>query len=317
MALYFYFNETTGDLVYSDKATYDVDGYISLGEQVNKNPTYSRWIFTEYRASIKSVTKDTSVIKGSIDLESMGSMFTDCSVLTTLDLSGFNTSNVVDMQQIFFRCSSLANLDLSNLDLSGVYDMRSAFSQCTLLTSLYLPTLPTLHAVSMSAAFEGCTALKNLDLSCLFTEHYVSYMFQGCSSLVSLDLSNLDTLDAIEKSNVFNNCNNLRLITISDKMSNILSSLPTDQYYPAFGGDPVAKENLTAGTWVRDKEDLEMVTSIVQQAQMSQAISRRIGKLNRDLRAEIAAAIAGGGGSSDYPGAATDEDFKAYFGFTD
>ena len=83
-------------------------------------------------------------------------------------------------------------------------------------------------------------------------------------------------------------CDNLRLITIGDNVSKLLTSLPASQYYPAAGGDPVAKADLTAGTWVRDEADLSMVTSIVEQAQMSQAISRRIGRLNRDLRQEIA-----------------------------
>ena len=86
---------------------------------------------------------------------------------------------------------------------------------------------------------------------------------------------------------IFGGSANPRLITISGKMSNILSRLPAMQYYPAAGGAPTAKADLTAGTWVRDEADLSMVTSIVSQAQMSQAISRRIGKLGRDLRSAI------------------------------
>ena len=91
---------------------------------------------------------------------------------------------------------------------------------------------------------------------------------------------------------MFNSCTSLRLITISDKMSNALSQLPADQYYSAAGGSPVAKADLTAGTWVRDEADLTKVTSLVQQAQMQQAISRRIGSLRRDLEARIREASA-------------------------
>ena len=76
MALYFYFNETTGDMVYSDQATYDVEGYTSLGQQTNTNPTTEgRWVFHSQRANIKTVTKDPN-LSGRINiLTSMGEMF--------------------------------------------------------------------------------------------------------------------------------------------------------------------------------------------------------------------------------------------------
>jgi len=44
----------------------------------------------------------------------MSCMFWDCSSLTTLDLSNFDTSEVTNMQSMFSHCSSLTNLDLSN-----------------------------------------------------------------------------------------------------------------------------------------------------------------------------------------------------------
>ena len=220
MALYFHFNETAGDLVYSDKATYDVEGYTSLGEQTKVDPTGpGTWIFDSKRASIKTVTKDSSLSDRINVLTSMSSMFRDCTALASLDLSGFDTSNVTNMKFMFRDCTSLTSLDLSGLDTSNVTDM--------------------------------------------------DYMV-----------------------NMFGDCTNLRLITISDKMLNALSELPADQYYPASGGSPVAKADLTVGTWVRDEADLTKVTSIVQQAQMQQAISRRIGGLRRDLEARIREASA-------------------------
>lgn len=186
MSLYFYFNETTGDLVYSDQATYGVDGYVSLGQQTNMAPTLtSDWVFNSRRSAIVTVSKDKSIVGKIAGLTSMYYMFHNCDALTSLDLSGFDTSAVTNMADMFYVCD------------------------------------------------------------------------------------------------------NLRLIAISDRMSNILSQLPTGQYYPAAGGSPVAKADLTAGTWVRDEADLTKVTSIVQQAQMSQAISRRIGGVRRDLEAQI------------------------------
>ena len=238
MALYFYFNETTGDLIYSDQATYSGSGYTSLGKQTNMNPNgSSSWIFNSVRSTIKTVSKDPAVVGKIVGLMKMTSMFSACSRLTNLDLSGFDTSAVTNMSIMFSGCSGLTNLDLSGFDTSAVTDMSS--------------------------------------------------MFNGCSGLTNLDLSGFDTSAVTSMNNIFNNCSCLRLITISDKMSNVLSQLPAAQYYRAAGGEPVTKASLTAGTWVRDEADLSFVTSIVEQAQMSQAISRRIGKLGRDLRSTI------------------------------
>lgn len=114
MALYFYFNETTGDLVYSDQATYDVDGYTSLGQQTNTNPTTrTNWIFEPKRANIKTVTKDPN-ISAQIDiLTSMTSMFYACHNLISVDLSNFDTSNVTDMNRMFSNCIALRIIDIS------------------------------------------------------------------------------------------------------------------------------------------------------------------------------------------------------------
>ena len=264
MALYFYFNETTGDLVYSDKATYDVEGYVSLGEQKNMNPSSnSDWVFHSIRSSIKTVSTDPSVSAPIDVMTSMANMFNNCKALKDLDLSSFDTSKVTDMSSMFSNCSALSSLDLSSFDTSKVTRMNSMFWTCSALTSLDLSAFDTSKVTDMSG------------------------MFWACSALSSLDLSSFDTSSVTYMSDMLLSNDSLRLVTISDKMTNVLSQLPADQYYPAAGGAPVAKADLTAGTWVRDEADLTKVTSLVQQAQMSQAISRRIGSLRRDLEARI------------------------------
>ena len=342
MALYFYFNETTGDLVYSDQATYSTAGYTSLGEQMKMNPIRSSdWVFDSQRSDIKTVSKDPAIVgkitgltkmvnmfnscRGltSLDLSgfdtsavtdmggmfnscvsltnldlsgfdtsavtNMGNMFYLCSGLTSLDLSGFDTSAVTDMGHMFNACVSLTNLDLSGFDTSAVTNMGYMFNSCASFTSLDLSDFDTSSVTYMSGMFYSCSGLTSLDLSGFDTSAVtdMEHMFNLCSSLTSLDISGFDTSAVTAMGNMFDNCNSLRLVTISGKMSNIISQLPATQYYPAAGGDPVAKASLTAGAWVRDEADLSMVTSIVAQGQMSQAISRRIGKLGRYLRDAI------------------------------
>ena len=54
----------------------------------------------------------------------MSHMFDICNSLTTLDVSKWNTSNVTNMSFMFYSCSSLTSLDVSNWDTSKVTDMR-------------------------------------------------------------------------------------------------------------------------------------------------------------------------------------------------
>ena len=57
-------------------------------------------------------------------------MFSNCSSLTNLDLSNFNTQNVINMNEMFSNCSSLTNLDLSNFNTQNVTDMNDMFCDC-------------------------------------------------------------------------------------------------------------------------------------------------------------------------------------------
>ena len=47
-------------------------------------------------------------------------MFNGCSGLTSLDISSFNTINVLNMDRMFRGCSSLTNLNISNNDISYI-----------------------------------------------------------------------------------------------------------------------------------------------------------------------------------------------------
>ena len=46
----------------------------------------------------------------------MSGMFRDCSSLTKIDLSNFNTKNVIDMAQMFAGCSSLRKENIITKD---------------------------------------------------------------------------------------------------------------------------------------------------------------------------------------------------------
>ena len=57
----------------------------------------------------------------------MSYMFYECSSLTSLNLSNFNTNNVNDMSYMFSFCSSLISFNLSNFNTNNVNYMNSIF----------------------------------------------------------------------------------------------------------------------------------------------------------------------------------------------
>lgn len=82
-------------------------------------------------------------LKDGETLTTMYCMFNNCSALTSLDLSNFDTSSVTNMQNIFNGCSSLTSLDVSNWNL----DLNILTSYSNILTgSNALQTINLSHA---------------------------------------------------------------------------------------------------------------------------------------------------------------------------
>ena len=129
-----------------------------------------------------------------IDIRSQGrdmsSMFAYCSGLTSLDLTGFDTSAVTSMSHMFYSCSGLTSLNLTGFDTSAVTSMSHMFESCSGLTSLNLSGFNTSAVTSMDSMFESCSGLTSLDLSGFNTSAVTSmdYMFAYCSNLTSLIL---------------------------------------------------------------------------------------------------------------------------------
>ena len=94
-------------------------------------------IKTTNNTIIPSSTVEAS-FKGSntSNLTSTTIMFSDCSGLTSLDLSSFDTSNVSDMSRMFDGCTGLTSLDLSGWNMSSVTNSNDMFKNCNALKTI-------------------------------------------------------------------------------------------------------------------------------------------------------------------------------------
>lgn len=146
-------------------------------------------------------------------------MFYDCCTLIQLDLSNFDTSNVVNMYCMFSDCKSLTQIDLSNFDTSKVINMRGTFYHCKVLIQLDLSHFDTSKVTTMYCMFCLCQTLTKLDLSNFDTSNVTTmyFMFSHCYSLSQLDLSSFDTSKVFHMHYMFYDCKKLTAIYISDK----------------------------------------------------------------------------------------------------
>ena len=254
-----------------DRETQTLTLYYDKNKQTSDNAIYARPLWANYleRKAIQTVVFDESfkharpkscdqwfyLFEGltriehldylnTSEVENMGSMFSKCTSLETLDLSSFNTekvtnmfemfvgssnlrtinlpkgfigSNVTDLNGMFRGCASLTELDLSGSNAEKVKDMGWMFYGCVALSNLNLSGFKTGSLTDMRYLFSSCQSLESLDLSGFNTENVTSMvsMFFQCSSLRSLDLSSFNTSKVIGMNLMFYNCTNLESIDLS------------------------------------------------------------------------------------------------------
>ncbi|MEG0283379.1 MAG: InlB B-repeat-containing protein [Erysipelotrichales bacterium] len=141
--------------------------------------------------AIKDPNNPNSPIrKISVDATSLDYSVMDTTILTHLDLSGLDTSEVVNMSRFLTHNFGLEEAIFSDFDTSSVED----FSEFSVMNP----------------------KLKELDLSSFDTSkaEYMDYMFNGCISLTKLDLSNFTVGDNVGTYIMFNENYSLNTIKI-------------------------------------------------------------------------------------------------------
>jgi surface protein len=118
-------------------------------------------------------------------------MFDD-SKLTSIDLSGLDSSRTINMSSMFKNCNDLQEVNLSNLNTKNVTNMSYMFYECNELEQLDLLKFDTEKVTNMSEMFTDCYSLIVLDLSSFDTRNLenADYMFVGCVSLQTIYVSN-------------------------------------------------------------------------------------------------------------------------------
>ena len=161
-------------------------------------------------------------------------MFRECSDITEIDLSNFDTSNVENMQLMFYGCSSLTSLNLSNFNTSRVTWMDAMFYGCSSLTSLNLSSFDISQVTYMHYMFYNCSSLTSLNLS-NFNISRVIDMYYVQPIWPSFILSKLNISKLVKYNNMFDGCTNLEYINLKNFKE---ISLSYDYYSDLFNNVP-------------------------------------------------------------------------------
>lgn len=217
--LYDWFKEDTGNKHW---VLYDTEEYAV------KYDSTGQWRYLNYREenalaqnfSTMSNTADTFHASPTIQINatSCRKMFYGCKSLENIDLSRFDTRNIVNMCCMFTDCKNLKHLDLSSFSTGNVREMTHMFSRCSHLEQINLSGIDTHNVEYMGQMFYGCKSLKQLDLSSFNTEKvlYMGEMFSNCKSLKQLDLSHFNTERVVSIQYMFNDCSALEQLKINN-----------------------------------------------------------------------------------------------------
>ena len=102
-----------------------------------------------------------------------------------MDLTSFDTSEILDASEAFSGCNNLVSVKMDNFDTTKTTSLNSMFRYCSSLTSLYLPKFNTLNIDNdgLTSIFEGCEKLK------------ISVYRDKCANLIPLLPSYVDIIN--------------------------------------------------------------------------------------------------------------------------
>lgn len=158
-----------------------------------------------------------SIPEQPINISSMGSMFSETKA-ESLDLSHWDTSQIVNMRAVFSQNHKLKSINLESWDTRSVTNMQCMFYEDKSLVSLDVSNWNTVNVTDMSMMFKNCSSLASLDVSNWNTINVrqMYCMFEKCGSLTQLDVANWDTRNVERMDTMFGECKRIKSLDVSN-----------------------------------------------------------------------------------------------------
>lgn len=168
------------------------------------------------------------------NITNMQNMFSNCSYITSLNVSDFNTSKVTNMYRMFAACNNLTSLNISNFNGHLVTDIRSMFSGCNKLTRINMANFNATVLLELGAnisnlsnrwtifpayseSYVSIYPLQSVDMSGFNGNNLPSLgsTFSGQYNLKELNLSNFNGRNITTLSSFLSGCNKLTTLNLT------------------------------------------------------------------------------------------------------
>ena len=195
----------------SDMSDYEIKAWYNTADQAVYYYTEPNVVFLNenseamFRWFTKMETIDLSSFNTS-EVITMNTMFYMMNSLKNINVSGFNTAKVTDMNSMFDQTGVIEELNLSNFDTSNVTDMKWMFFGLNKLKKLNLTNFDTSRVTNMYGMFDAMTDVSEIKFGTNFNTRNVTNMgrmFSRTSSIQQLDLSHFNTGNVTAMNDMF------------------------------------------------------------------------------------------------------------------
>lgn len=201
---YSWYKENTGNknLILYDTEQYEIRNFDDIKYLVLNNRLMDVKTFLCVRRDFKGK------LHLPINASTCSFMFVDINV-SEIDLTEFDTTNIVDMDYMFLEA-----------DLGDCFSLGSPTNAQANTPGRNILTLNTEGVTSMSGMFKDCK-VKHLDLSSLRTNNVTDFsdMFCSCNDLIDLNVDGFDTSKAKDFHGMFQGC--IKLTQLNVKHFNV------------------------------------------------------------------------------------------------
>lgn len=184
-------------------------------EMCLKYPQYSQFVTKLSFKYLDFETLDVSLYDTS-NVVILTEAFSHCNNLREITgLEYWDTSRVDNANGMFSGCSKLKKIDISNFNFTKCHYIINFFAGCTNLEEINgLEKLGHTKAVSLTGIFMKCEKLNELDLSNWDLKNVkdISYMFNDCNMIKSINFTGWNTSRIFYTSELFDGCRRLEIL---------------------------------------------------------------------------------------------------------
>ena len=189
--IYLYYDQATKSMIFQSTPAV-IDVYL------NKNSS-------EMFNNLSMMTSIDLSHFDSREVENFADFLMNAQNLVSVDVSHFDVRKVKDFEGMFYSNSALTSLDLTNFHTDSATNFFQMFFMCNQVSDFKIPNFKTGKVTRFDAMFGSMEALESLDLTHfdVSSGENFEFMFAGNAGMTNLNISNWYTPKAKDMNSMF------------------------------------------------------------------------------------------------------------------